>query len=78
MHARVVSNIYKVVNNFEGQIYFEYCGSKVSGRDMLDLLSLGITKNSRVIVSLDGREADEIKLEKELKELEANNFGDED
>ncbi len=59
IHARVAAQIVKVANQFQSDIWITKSGSTVSGKSILDILTLVCPQGSKVRVSASGVDASE-------------------
>lgn len=75
LHARPAALFVQTANRFEATVIVTLNESSTSAKSLLGLLSLGISKGTRIEVSADG--ADEQEALTALQELVDNNFGEE-
>jgi phosphocarrier protein len=59
IHARVAAQIVRVASRFESVILFAKCGNTVSGKSILDLMTLVCPHGSKIIISAKGPDASE-------------------
>lgn len=57
IHARVAAQIVKVASQFEADIWISKNGNRVSGKSILDVMTLVCPHGSKVIVSASGPDA---------------------
>jgi phosphocarrier protein HPr len=74
IHVRPSSIFAKTVSMHEVEVFVEANGLKVSGTDVLGLLSLEAQKGTRITVSVSG--SDEVEAMDEIADLVARNFSD--
>ncbi|MFZ0946162.1 MAG: HPr family phosphocarrier protein [Syntrophobacteraceae bacterium] len=59
IHARVAAQIVRVASRFESVILFAKSGNTVSGKSILDLMTLVCPHGSKIIISAKGPDAAE-------------------
>lgn len=59
IHARVAAQIVKVATQFESEIWIAKGGNRVSGKSILDVMTLVCPLGSRVQISASGPDASE-------------------
>jgi len=59
IHARVAAQIVKVASRFESVIHISKCGITVSGKSILDLMTLMCPNGSKILISAKGPDAAE-------------------
>ena len=59
MHARVAAKLVQVATKFKSRIFFEKDGQEVNGKSLLGILTLACPKGSRLIVRVEGVDANE-------------------
>ena len=59
IHARVAAQIVRVAGGFESDILIAKCGVTVSGKSILDLMTLICPHGSKILVSAKGPDAAE-------------------
>lgn len=59
IHARVAAQIVKVANQFQSEVWITKNDSTVSGKSILDILTLVCPQGSKVRVSASGDDASE-------------------
>jgi phosphocarrier protein len=59
IHARVAAQIVKVASRFESEILISKCGITVSGKSILDLMTLICPHGSKILISAKGLDAAE-------------------
>ena len=74
LHARPATFFIQKANEFKSSIWLEKEERRVNGKSLLGVLSLGITKGTKVILSAEG--PDEEDALKELESLIMSNFSD--
>jgi phosphocarrier protein len=57
IHARVAAQIVKVAGRFESVILITKCGNTVSGKSILDLMTLICPYGSKILISAQGPDA---------------------
>lgn len=67
LHARPATMLVKKATGFKSEVYIEYNGKKANVKSLIGVLSLGITKGSKIFVQANG--IDEEEAVKELSEL---------
>jgi phosphocarrier protein len=60
IHARVAAKIVTLASQFDCDLWFAKDGNKVSGKSVLDLMTLMCPKGCTVKVSADGRDAAQV------------------
>lgn len=81
LHARAAAKFVKVVANFSAQVQVKKLGQNgeedsavVGGSSILGLMMLGADPGSKLALSADGEQAEQVLAA--LKELVANKFGE--
>ena len=59
IHARVAAQIVRVASGFESEIFITKCGITVSGKSILDLMTLICPYGSKILISAKGLDAAE-------------------
>ncbi len=59
IHARVAAQIVKVANQYQSEVWITKSGNTVSGKNILDILTLVCPQGSTVRVSVSGDDASE-------------------
>lgn len=54
LHARPATLLVKKASSFKSDIYIEYNGKKANVKSLIGVLSLGVTKDSEVMISASG------------------------
>lgn len=67
IHARPSALIVNLCKKYNSNIEIYYDNEVANGKDILDVMSLGVVKNSEILVQIDGN--DESELFSELKKL---------
>lgn len=70
-HMRPAKKVAEFAASVESDIYIEYKGQKVSGKRLLQIITLGITYGNKIKIVIDGGD-EEKTLEKLQKFLEEN------
>ncbi len=60
IHARSAAMIVRAVEHYRSNVFLERDGTRVDARSLLDILTLGCPKDSRIVVSADGDDAREV------------------
>ncbi len=70
LHARPASLFVQEANRFESQIEVSYNGKKVNAKSLLSILGLGAHQNSKIVIEVEGEDANEaiIALKKMFEE----------
>jgi len=73
LHARPAALFVQIANKFDSMVQVEKDGDIVDGKSIIAVLSLGVTKGTRVRLILQGDDAHEafIELKKFLEENDA-------
>jgi phosphocarrier protein len=75
LHARSAALIVRTLERFQSSVVLERDGNTVDARSLLDILTLGCPKDSRVVVRAEGVDAQEV-VESIVK-LVNDRFGEE-
>ena len=75
LHARSAAMIVRALERFQSSVVLERDGNTVDARSLLDILTLGCPKDSRVVVRAEGADAQEV-VESIVK-LVNDRFGEE-
>jgi phosphocarrier protein len=75
LHARSAAMIVRALERFQSSVVLERDGNTVDARSLLDILTLGCPKDSRVVVRAEGVDAQEV-VESIVK-LVNDRFGEE-
>lgn len=54
LHARPATLLVKKASGFKSDIYIEHNGKKANVKSLIGVLSLGVNKGSRIILSVNG------------------------
>lgn len=54
LHARPATLLVKKASGFKSDIYIEHHGKKANVKSLIGVLSLGVNKGSRIILSVNG------------------------
>lgn len=76
LHARPASLIVKLANQYQARIEFIKDNSRIDGKSILDILTLGAPQGTNLVIEADGPDA-ESALEA-LAALFTSNFGESD
>jgi phosphotransferase system HPr (HPr) family protein len=60
IHARSAALIVRTIAPFQSNVFLERDGVQVDARSLLDILTLGCPKDSRIVVRADGVDAKEV------------------
>ena len=60
LHARSAAMIVRALERFQSSVVLERDGNTVDARSLLDILTLGCPKDSRVVVRAEGIDAQEV------------------
>jgi phosphotransferase system HPr (HPr) family protein len=74
LHARPAALFVQTAVKFKSNIIIGKDGKEVNAKSIIGVLSLGAEKGSKIIIKIEGE--DEQEALKALKELEHNNFGE--
>ncbi|RKX36411.1 MAG: phosphocarrier protein HPr [Verrucomicrobia bacterium] len=72
IHARPAAMIVRVTNRFKSEIFFEKDEEQVNGKSIMGLMMLAAGRGSKIKVSVQGDDADQ--LLKDLEELFERRF----
>ncbi|OPX30742.1 MAG: hypothetical protein B1H08_00775 [Candidatus Omnitrophica bacterium 4484_171] len=72
LHARPAALFVQIANKFDSAVQLEKDGDIVDGKSIIAVLSLGVTKGTRIKLMLEGDDANEAFMELR-KFLEENN-----
>ena len=72
IHARPAAMIVRVTNRFKSEIFFEKDEEQVNGKSIMGLMLLAAGRGSKIKVSVQGDDADQ--LLKDLEELFERRF----
>lgn len=75
MHARAAAAFVKVANRFQADVFISKDRQTVNGKSIMGVLMLAAAKGSRVVVRVEGADAEEAL--QALAELIENKFGEE-
>jgi phosphocarrier protein HPr len=67
LHARPAAMFVQIASRFNSSVTVQTGGEKVNGKSIMGILTLGAQVNSKVIISVDGEDAQE--LLSEIEEL---------
>lgn len=73
IHARPASTLCKAATAHKANVILEFNGKKANAKSLIAVLALGVTKNSKVVLSVDGENEEAVC--NELAEL-IENFRD--
>lgn len=74
LHARPAAILVKALSKFQSDIKIIYNGKEVNAKSFISITSLGIDKNSKIIVNINGTDAD--KAMQTIEDLVNNKFGE--
>ena len=74
LHARASARFVEVVERFESEVTVEKDGLKASGSSIMGLLMLAASKGTRIKVTSNGKDSEELNLA--LDDLIKSNFGE--
>ena len=63
LHARPAAMFVQVASKYNSNITIQKGDERVNGKSIMGILTLGIEKNSRIILEADGDDADEVVAE---------------
>lgn len=72
IHARPAAMIVRITNRFKSEVYFEKDEEQVNGKSIMGLMMLAAGRGSKIKVSAQGADADD--LLKDLEELFERKF----
>lgn len=76
LHARPASLFVQVCNRFNSDIIVHHNSMQISGKNILDIMTLGAESGTKLEIELNGVDAEE--AAKEINELFESNFGEVD
>ncbi len=76
LHARPASLFVQVCNRFNSDIIVHHNSMKISGKNILDIMTLGAESGTELKIELSGIDAEE--AAKEINDLFESNFGETD
>ena len=74
LHARASARFVEVVESFESEVTVEKDGLEASGRSIMGLLMLAASKGTKIKVTSNGKDSEELNLA--LDDLIKSNFGE--
>ncbi|MEW6741176.1 MAG: HPr family phosphocarrier protein [Planctomycetota bacterium] len=74
LHARPISQIVEIANRHTADLKVEVAGLEVSGRSILQLMTLGAPKGAQLVFTAEGPDASE--LLEALSQLVEQGFGE--
>jgi phosphocarrier protein len=74
IHARSAAMIVRALERYQSSVSLERDGTRVDARSLLDILTLGCPKDSRIVVRADGDDAQEVV--DSLEKLVDDKFGE--
>ena len=74
LHARPAAILVKALSKFQSDIKIIYDNKEVNAKSFISITSLGIEKNSKIIVDINGADAD--KAMQIVGDLVNNKFGE--
>ena len=75
LHARAASKIVAVLNRHQSEVFLAKDGEKIDGKSILEILTLACPMGSRIIVEVEGVDADDVM--REIETLIEEKFGEE-
>ncbi len=75
IHARPAAMITKIASRYDADCYIEKDGNKVSGKSIMGVMTLEASKGSKLIISAEGEDAED--LLDEIESLIARKFDEE-
>jgi len=75
IHARPAALFVKTAGRFDADVFVEKSGNRVSGKSIMGLMTLEASKGSKLTVSADGPDAEQ--MLDELEALVASRFDEE-
>jgi phosphocarrier protein HPr len=60
LHTRPATHIVKMLQNTKSSVFFTYKQETVNAKSILSILMLAATKNSKITITVDGEDADNI------------------
>ena len=60
IHARPAALLTKIASRYDADCYIEKGGNKVSGKSIMGLMTLEASKGSKLIITAEGEDADEM------------------
>ena len=67
LHARPATLLVKKASSFKSDIYIDFNGKKANVKSLIGVLSLGVTKNSSITLTVNGN--DEVYALEEITKL---------
>jgi len=67
LHARPATLLVKKASSFKSDIYIDFNGKKANVKSLIGVLSLGVTKNSNITLTVNGN--DEVYALEEITKL---------
>jgi phosphocarrier protein len=75
IHARPAALLTKIASRYESDCYIEKNGNRVSGKSIMGLMTLEASHGSKLVVTAQGEDAEE--LLDEIEELVTQKFNEE-
>jgi phosphocarrier protein len=60
LHARPAALFVQIISKYQSEVNVKKDGETVSGRSIMGLLTLGIQKNTRIIIEAEGDDAEQV------------------
>jgi phosphocarrier protein len=76
LHARPSSKLAELCNKFKSNIWILKEGEKVSAKNMMDVLMLALSYESKITIFVEGKDESEAFLQ--IKNLFVSRFGEEE
>ena len=67
LHARPAAMFVQIASKYDSQVTLEKGNERVNGKSIMGILTLGAQRNTRIMIEVDGSDAEP--LIKELEEL---------
>lgn len=74
LHARPATVIAKLLQGTSSSVVFTYRKESVNARSIMSVLMLAATKNSQIVIEIEGKDAEEVM--KRLVDAFENKFGE--
>lgn len=74
IHTRPATAIIKLLHQCRSSVHFTHKTSTVNAKSILSIMMLGLQRNARVVITVDGEDAEEI-MNRLLKAFESK-FGE--
>lgn len=60
VHARPSGLIVRKISNFKSQVIFKHCERQANGRNVIELMALGLAKGDSVEINIEGEDEVEV------------------